>query len=267
VFRAIAARWGLPKIDLFASSASKQTQRFYSWDASDNPEGVDALSQRCDFPLAYTFPPIALLKRVMKKLEMSKGTFILVSSLWETQTWLALFMMLKVLEVCRLPFMEDLVTDYGQAAPNPSQPSSSRLENLWRIHSLQDFPSNIRDILKAGWCQSTEDRYDRAWHSFKKHLRSSNVSLDQVGVKHILNYIAHLHNLGLSYSTINLHRLTISMTLPYVDGASVGTQPLVSRMCKGAFAKRPPPRKVPSVWDPTPVLDIFMRWTLPLSCA
>jgi hypothetical protein len=46
VFRAIAARWGLPKINLFASNASKQTQRFYSWDASDNPEGVDALSQR-----------------------------------------------------------------------------------------------------------------------------------------------------------------------------------------------------------------------------
>jgi hypothetical protein len=40
VFRAIAARWGLPMIDLFASNASKQTQRFYSWDASNNPEGV-----------------------------------------------------------------------------------------------------------------------------------------------------------------------------------------------------------------------------------
>jgi hypothetical protein len=81
VFQAIAARWGLPKIDLFASNASKQTQRFHCWDTSDNPEGVDALSQWWDFPLAYAFPPIALLKRVVKKLEMSKGTFILVSPL------------------------------------------------------------------------------------------------------------------------------------------------------------------------------------------
>jgi hypothetical protein len=24
---------------------------------------------------------------------------------------------------------------------------------------------------------------------------------------------------------------------------------------------------MPSVWDPNPVLDIFMHWTLPLSCA
>jgi hypothetical protein len=106
-FRAIAARWGLPKIDLFARNASKQTQRFYRWDASNNPEGVDALSQRWDFPLAYAFPPIALLKKVVKKLKTSKGTFILVSPLWEAQTWLALLLTLKVSEVCRLPFMED----------------------------------------------------------------------------------------------------------------------------------------------------------------
>jgi hypothetical protein len=70
VFRAISARWGLPIIDLFASNASKQTQHFFSWDASDNPEGVDALSQRWDFSLVYTFSPITLLKRLVKKLEM-----------------------------------------------------------------------------------------------------------------------------------------------------------------------------------------------------
>jgi hypothetical protein len=33
-------------INLFASNASKQTKRFYSWNAFNNPEGVDAFSQR-----------------------------------------------------------------------------------------------------------------------------------------------------------------------------------------------------------------------------
>jgi hypothetical protein len=158
-------------------------------------------------------------------------------------------------------------SDDGQAASDPSQPPCSRLEDLWRNNSLQDLPGNTKDILKAGWRQSTEDRYDRAWQSFKRHLRSTNVPLDQVGVKHILNYIAQLHNLGLAYRTISLHRSTNSMTLPYVNGVAVGSHPLVSRMCKGSFEKRPPLRKVPSVWDPTPVLDIFMHWHLPLSYA
>jgi hypothetical protein len=133
--------------------------------------------------------------------------------------------------------------------------------------SCEDLPGNTKDILKAGWRQFTEVQYDRAWQSFKGHLRSANVPLDQVGEKHILNYIANLHNLGLSYRTISFHRSTISMTLLNVKGAAVGTHPLVSRMCKGSFKRRPPPRKVPSVWDPTPVLDIFMHWHLPLSYA
>jgi hypothetical protein len=68
VFQAIAARWSLPMIDVFASNASKQTKYFYSWNAFENPEGVDALTQRWDFPLGYAFPPIAL-KKVVKKLE------------------------------------------------------------------------------------------------------------------------------------------------------------------------------------------------------
>jgi hypothetical protein len=57
VFWAISARWGPPSIDLFVSPASKQTHRFFSWDVADNPEAVDALSQKWDITLAYAFPP------------------------------------------------------------------------------------------------------------------------------------------------------------------------------------------------------------------
>jgi hypothetical protein len=52
----------LPVTDLFASDASKQTKCFYSWNAFDNPEGIDALSQSWDFTLAYAFTPVALLE-------------------------------------------------------------------------------------------------------------------------------------------------------------------------------------------------------------
>jgi hypothetical protein len=54
-------------------------------------------------------PPIPLLKRVVKKLEM--GSFILISPLLEAQTWLASLLSLTVLEVRRLSFIDNLVTD------------------------------------------------------------------------------------------------------------------------------------------------------------
>jgi hypothetical protein len=55
------------------------------------------------------------------------------------------------------------------------------------------------------------------------------------------------------------------MTLANVDGAPLGSHPLITRLVKGVFTKRPPTRKVPSVWDP--VMDCFMHWSLPLSRA
>jgi hypothetical protein len=89
VFDLISSVRGLPLIDLFASRRSAQTRRFFGWDAVDRPETFDALSQRWDFSLAYLFLPIPLLKRVVRKLEMSRGMYLLVIPFWDAQTWFA----------------------------------------------------------------------------------------------------------------------------------------------------------------------------------
>jgi hypothetical protein len=185
------------------------------------------LSQRWDFPLAYAFPPIALLKRVVKKLETAErhlhpglsplGSPDLASVASDVEG--------PGGSPPALPGRLSDGSDDGQAAPDPSHPSSSCLEDLWRINSLQDLPGNTKDILKAGWRRSTEDRYDRAWQSCKRYLRSAKVPLDQVSVKHILNYLAHLHDLDFAYRTISLHRSTISVTLPYINRVAVGSPP------------------------------------------
>jgi hypothetical protein len=120
VFRLMASLWGHPQIDLFASLQSAQTLRFMSWRAADSPEAIDALSMRWDFNLAYLFPPIPLLKRVVRKLELSRGVFLLVTPYWEAQTWFASLQALRVLEVRRLPFHDNLVVDLSTGEPPPS---------------------------------------------------------------------------------------------------------------------------------------------------
>jgi hypothetical protein len=73
VFRQISSLWGPPQIDLFTSLQSMQTTRFMSWRAADSPEAIDALSMRWDFALAYLFPPIPLLKRVVRVVRSCQG--------------------------------------------------------------------------------------------------------------------------------------------------------------------------------------------------
>jgi hypothetical protein len=119
VFKKIASLWGRPVINLFATRESAQTPEFFSWQALDRPLAVDALAQKWDFPLAFLFPPVALLRRVVRKLESSRGIFILVSPYWESQTWFASILSLQVKEVRRLPFSQRLLVDLRNGAPPP----------------------------------------------------------------------------------------------------------------------------------------------------
>jgi hypothetical protein len=80
---------------------------------------IDALSQRWDFSLAYAFPPIPLFQRVVRKLEASRGTFLLVTPLWGAQTWFASLQALVVEDVHRLLTSADLVIDLETGEPPP----------------------------------------------------------------------------------------------------------------------------------------------------
>jgi hypothetical protein len=75
---------------------------------------------RWDFALAYLFPPIPLLKRVVRKLELSRGTFLLVTPYWEAQTWFACLQAPQVQDVRRLPYHDELVVDLSTGEPPPS---------------------------------------------------------------------------------------------------------------------------------------------------
>jgi hypothetical protein len=93
---------------------------FMSWRAADFPEAIDTLSMRWDYMLAFLFLPIPLLKRVVRKLELSKGTFLLITPYWEAQTWFASLQVLQVVDIRRLPFHNDLIIDLSTGEPPPS---------------------------------------------------------------------------------------------------------------------------------------------------
>jgi len=120
VVRQMVSLWGTPQINFFASRQSAHFPRFMSWRAADQPEAVDVLSVVWDFSLAFLFPQIPLLSRVVRKLEVSRGVFLLVTPHWEAQTWFASLQALPVLEVRRLPFHDALVVDLSTGEPPPS---------------------------------------------------------------------------------------------------------------------------------------------------
>merc|ERR1712015_317577 len=129
VFRRIVARWGLPDVDLFATTSSAQLPRFFAWGDAPTAEAYDALCQFWNFRLAYAFPPPALLPRVARKIALSSGTFLLVTPFWTAQKWFPLLLRLRVDDVLRLPLHDDLLVDLTTGMP----PLVDNRLVVWRI--------------------------------------------------------------------------------------------------------------------------------------
>jgi hypothetical protein len=70
--------FGRLTVDLFASADNFKVAKFYSYAFSDDSAGVDAFSTSWEGERAYCAPPIALILRTIRKIEVTKRTGVLL---------------------------------------------------------------------------------------------------------------------------------------------------------------------------------------------
>ena len=125
------------------------------------------------------------------------------------------------------------------ASSKPGEAFSRHLDDFrrcWGVNAISD-PSFY--LIKVGWKRSSEDCYERAWQSFKNFLRPSSIPFHQVSLRDVMDYLTHLYNRRLSWSTIGIHRSAISMTMAPIHSVRVGDHPLIKRLMSGVFNERP----------------------------
>jgi len=86
----IAAVWGHPSLDLFASRYAHVCPRYVSNDASDpSAVWVNAFARPWQSELFWTFPPPHLIPQVLQQLQLgdSHGTFVLITPFWVKAFW------------------------------------------------------------------------------------------------------------------------------------------------------------------------------------
>jgi hypothetical protein len=74
--------FGKFSVDLSASSENFKVARFYSYAFSADSAGVDAFSMSWEGKKAYCAPPIVLILRTIRKIEVTKMTGVLLIPLW-----------------------------------------------------------------------------------------------------------------------------------------------------------------------------------------
>ena len=77
-----------PSIDLFATSLTARLPVYFSLASDPRAAGTDALLQSWDDLQAYAFPPIAIIRRVLRKLRSSKNCELtLIAPFWPQRDW------------------------------------------------------------------------------------------------------------------------------------------------------------------------------------
>ena len=117
-----------------------------------------------------------------------------------------------------------------------------------------------KQLVQASWRGSTEEQYGSCWARWLRYCRRKGISEYSPALAHVMNYLAELFSEGLAYRTVNTHRSALSSTLKSIDGHKVGQHPVVCRLMKGIFNKRPPIQKLVNSWSVDKVLKLIKSW-------
>jgi hypothetical protein len=91
-FNTLQQWFGIFSIDLFASPENFKVSRYYLYSFSASCAGVDAFSLSWEGENAYCAPPIALILRVIRKIEVTRMKGVLLIPLWRgARFWLHAF--------------------------------------------------------------------------------------------------------------------------------------------------------------------------------
>ena len=137
-----------------------------------------------------------------------------------------------------------------------------RCSSFWQLqHCSQQLSGQARDLVEASWRPNTESTYSSGWHQWVGWASLHGVQEHSPGIADVLNYLSTLFENGRKYRTINCARSMLSSTLLPIDGFPVGKHPMVTRLMKGVFNKRPPTKLLFPSWSVKQVLIMLSSWS------
>jgi len=95
--------------------------------------------------------------------------------------------------------------------------------------------------------KSTQKQYETYLKGF---LTFSNLNNSAITSDMLVDYLAHLYDKGLGYSTLNTARSAVSTLCTILGGNNIGNSPTVCRFLKGVFNLRPSLPRFIDTWDP-----------------
>ena len=124
-----------------------------------------------------------------------------------------------------------------------STTESGRMAHFRESLADRGISQEVESLLSASWRKGTHKNYDSAWRKWEQWCISHHVSPISA------SFLGSSVSCWAWLSLLNVYRSAISSIHPKIDGYEVGSHPLVCRLLKGVFNKRPPLPKYWSTWS------------------
>lgn len=251
--------FGVPQIDLFASSRAHVVQHYVSQDPWDGAAVFhNAFSRQWKYQLAWVFPPPSLMPRVLIHLNSCKGLFVVIAPRWLKCFWRPDLQNRALSGPITLENLNETLVDMATGHTLPKV--ADLILEAWLIGAgtvpLRTGPPQERDVLMSGWRKYTLSSYKSAWRRWGKWCENNNISAISPQAKDLAKFLAHLHlKEKLAPSTIHLHRSVVSTICEPFIGKKLSDHIFVRRVLKSVSQAKPKLNRIP-IWDP----QVVVHW-------
>ena len=138
----------------------------------------------------------------------------------------------------------------GAGLPDATGSTSiGRLAYLRQSYASRGISAEASDLMLRSWREKTNSNYASSFSRWASWCQQRGRDPLAGPIEDVVNFLAGLYSEGYQYQSLNAYRSAISSTHQYVDGASVGNHPTVTRLLQGVFNSRPPQSRYTAFWD------------------
>jgi integrase len=148
--------------------------------------------------------------------------------------------------------------DGGERRTTSSDGSAhtDRLEIIRQRYAKSGISEKVIRVLLESNRETTSATYQTAWNTWVDWNFRRGADPLRNDLTTLLEYLVDLRESGKAYSTINVHRSMLSVTLEKINNIEVGKHPWVTRLIAGLFNKAPLKPRYPQTWNPDVVIQL-----------
>ena len=218
VFQWIQAHFPHLEVDLFATRLIYQLPQFYSWRPDPLVEATDTFLQDWRQVKGYANPPWNLVESVIEGGSSGGRTNTNSPSLALTT------MVSHVTELAGGATIEDRpsASSNGGRGPTPPNPTSSCVAYVRQHYSGKKRSTEATDLLLSSWRSKTSQSYDSLCKKWIGWCSERHYDLVSGPIEDVVNFLAHLHETGYQYRSLNAYRSAIASMHAPIEGYLLG---------------------------------------------